>query len=431
MHKTPYKARFIANSSSCTTTKLSVLLTSCLTAVKEHVIRYCEKVFENTGKNLFWSIKNSNDVLKKLKSNNFQAFCLSTYDFSTLYTSLPHNLIREKLTSLIEKTFARENKTFIACNEYRAFFTDGSYDNYTLWTCQDLIEALTFLLDNIYVRFGTSIYKQVIGIPMGTNCAPLVADLFLYCYERDFMLSLSTEHHDDIITAFNNTSRYLDDLLNIDNNHFPSLVNKIYPHELQLNKANTSDKQANFLDLNLSIVNGYVTTKIYDKRDDFNFNIVNFPFLDGDVPRATSYGVYISQLVRFSRACNDVNDFNERNLCITEKLLKQGYRYHKLRKTFCKFYRRYPDLIQKYRCSLKSLLQQGISQPVFYGDLIYKLRKIKGNVNFSQLFVKTICRFKKKGYQHDILQRSAGLVINPSTVDYYAYLFGCTTVAGI
>ncbi len=122
MHKTPYKARFIANSSSCTTTKLSVLLTSCLTAVKEHVIRYCEKVFETTGKNLFWSIKNSNDVLKKLKSNNFQAFCLSTYDFSTLYTSLPHNLIRDKLTSLIGKTFARENKTFIACNEHRAFF---------------------------------------------------------------------------------------------------------------------------------------------------------------------------------------------------------------------------------------------------------------------------------------------------------------------
>jgi hypothetical protein len=184
MHKTPYKARFIANSSSCTTTKLSVLLTSCLTAIKEHVIRYCEKVFETTGKNLFWSIKNSNDVLKKLKSNNFQAFCLSTYDFSTLYTSLPHNLIRDKLTSLIEKTFARENKTFIACNEHRAFFTDGSYDNYTSWTCQDLIQALTFLLDNIYLRFGTSIYKQVIGIPMGTNCAPLVADLFLYCYER-------------------------------------------------------------------------------------------------------------------------------------------------------------------------------------------------------------------------------------------------------
>ena len=67
LHKKPYKARFIANSSSCTTTELSKLLTSCLTAVKNHVIRYCEKVYERSGKNLFWSIKNSGEVLNKLK----------------------------------------------------------------------------------------------------------------------------------------------------------------------------------------------------------------------------------------------------------------------------------------------------------------------------------------------------------------------------
>ncbi|MGH5019796.1 hypothetical protein ACRFGX_28735, partial [Klebsiella pneumoniae] len=193
----------------------------------------------------------------------------------------------------------------------------------------------------------------------------------------------------------------------------------------------SSKEQASFLDLNLSIENGIVTTKIYDKRDDFDFRIVNFPFLDGDVPRTTSYGVYISQLVRFSRACKHVEDFNERNLCITEKLLNQGYRYHKLRKTFCKFFRRYPDLSQKYNRSLKSLLQQGISQPVFYGDLIYKLKKIKSSVNFPTLFVRTIRKFKKKGYQEDILQRSAGLVIDPSTVNHFAYLFSCTTVTGI
>ena len=97
LHKTPYKARFIANSSSCTTTQLSKLLTSCLTAVKNHVIRYCEKVYERSGKNLFWSIKNSGEVLNKLKSRGFHATSLSTYDFSTLYTTLPHNLIKEKL----------------------------------------------------------------------------------------------------------------------------------------------------------------------------------------------------------------------------------------------------------------------------------------------------------------------------------------------
>ena len=93
LHKRPYKARFIANSSSYTATKLSKLLTSCLTAVKNHVIRYCEKVYERSGKNLFWSIKNSGEILIKLKSRGFRATSLSTYDFSTLYTTLPHNLI--------------------------------------------------------------------------------------------------------------------------------------------------------------------------------------------------------------------------------------------------------------------------------------------------------------------------------------------------
>ena len=113
---------------------------------------------------------------------------------------------------------------------------------------------------------------------MGTNCAPLVADLFLFCYERDFMLSLSDANQSEVIEAFNSTSRYLDDLLNIDNNLFDSMVNHIYPSELQLNKANVSDTEASFLDLHLSISDGFAKTNIFDKRDDFDFDIVNFHF---------------------------------------------------------------------------------------------------------------------------------------------------------
>ena len=156
---------------------------------------------------------------------------------------------------------------------------------------------------------------------MGTNCAPLVADLFLFCYERDFMKSLTKEKQYDLIDAFNSTSRYQDDLLNIDNIHFEHMVHRIYPAELQLNKANASDTEAAFLDLNLSIQNDIVYTKIYDKRDDFNFAIVNFPFLDGDVPQCPSYGVYISQLIRFARASSHVTDFNNRNKFLTAKFL--------------------------------------------------------------------------------------------------------------
>ena len=109
------------------------------------------------------------------------------------------------------------------------------------------------------------------------------------------------------------------------------MVNRIYPPELHLFKANTADTEAPFLDLHLSISNGFVSSKIYDKRDDFDFDIVNFPFLDGDVPYSTRYGVYISQLIRFA---SHVADFNARNKSLTAKLLQQGYRYHKLQKTF-------------------------------------------------------------------------------------------------
>ena len=145
---------------------------------------------------------------------------------------------------------------------------------YDLWSCQKVTDALIYLLDNIYIRFGSKLYRQNVGIPMGTNCAPLVADLFLFCYERDFMKSLTKEKRYDLIDAFNSTSRYLDDLLNIDNIHFEHMVHRIYPTELQLNKANASDTEAAFLDLNLSIHNDIFSTKIYDKRDDFDFDIL-------------------------------------------------------------------------------------------------------------------------------------------------------------
>ena len=113
---------------------------------------------------------------------------------------------------------------------------------------------------------------------------------------------------------------------------------------------------------------GSVYINIYDKWDDFDFDIVNFPFLDGDAPRRTSYGVYISQLIGFAKAWTQVTDFICRNKALAAKFLKQGYRYQKLRKAFSKFYRRHSGLVEKYNVSFKNLLQQGpLSEPEFYG----------------------------------------------------------------
>ena len=201
--------------------------------------------------------KNSGEVLSKLKSRGFRATSLSTYDFSTFYTTLPYYLIQEKLLDLIEQAFKmfyeNESTLYLACNDKKACFASTVHRGYKHWSCQNVCDALSYLLDNIYIIFGNKLYGHIVGIPMGTNCAPLVTDLFLFCYERGFMTFLSDDDQTDIIEAFNSTLRYLDDMLDIGKPYFEGMANQIYPPELQLNKANTSDTEAPVLDFYLSI----------------------------------------------------------------------------------------------------------------------------------------------------------------------------------
>ena len=211
-----------------------------------------------------------------------------------------------------------------------------------------MCEALIDLLDNIILDLALSYTEKIVGISMGTNCTNLVADLFLFYYERNFMTSLSD--------------------------------------------VKETDTETLFLDLHLSISNGFVSSKIYDRRDGFDFDIVNFPFLDGDVLRSTSYGVYISQLIRFARVSSHVANFNARRKSLTAKLLQQGYLYHKLRKTFSKVYRRHHELVSKFNVGLKTLLHQGLSESEFHGDLAYKFKIIVGRADFSDQFKKIIIR---------------------------------------
>ena len=139
------------------------------------------------------------------------------------------------------------------------------------------------------------VYQQIVGIPMGTNCAPLIADLFLYCYERDFMSDLQKSKRFDLIDMFNDTSRYLDDIFTIDNPEFEKHISDIYPAELQLNKANTSDKETSFLDLNIKVIGSDIHTSVYDKRDDFGFRLSLIPMLiTGTTPKTPIVRIYPS-----------------------------------------------------------------------------------------------------------------------------------------
>ena len=155
--------------------------------------------------------------------------------------------------------------------------------------------------------------------------------------------------------------------------------------------------------------------------------IVNFPWLSGGVPRLPSHGIYISQLVRFARCCTSVLDFHYKNLQITSKLLTQGYRHHKLRKTFGKFFRSYSELLSKFGdISFQEYLSKGISHPVFYGDLVYKLRRVKDTTNFFSSGSQIVKRLRQRQYDPVIIERTICLVLGPSTALYEPFLKHCT-----
>ena len=178
------------------------------------------------------------------------------------------------------------------------------------------------------------------------------------------MSNLHTSKRYDLIDVFNDAYRYFDDIFTIDNTELEKLIPDIYPTKLQLNEANTSDKETSFLDLNLKVIGSDVHTSVYNIRDDFGFSIVNFPLFSGDDPRLQSYGLYISKLVRFARCCTSISD---------SKILTQGNRYHMLRKTFGKFFRSYSDLLSKFcEISFQEHVTKRISHLVVYGDLVYK-----------------------------------------------------------
>jgi hypothetical protein len=149
------------------------------------------------------------------------------------------------------------------------------------------------LIDNIFVQFGGLVFQQTIGIPISTNCAPLLADLFLHSYKADFLQGIVKKKERTLAQSFNYSFRYIDDVLSLNNPRFGDYLHLIYPKELEIKDTTQTPKSASYLDLHLEIdAGGKLNTKLYDKRDDFNFPIVNFPFLCSNIPAAPAYGVY-------------------------------------------------------------------------------------------------------------------------------------------
>ena len=202
----------------------------------------------------------------------------------------------------------------------------------------------------------------MVGIPMGTNCARLLADLFLYSYENEFLDKLIKEGKRKLARKFNLSCCYIDDLISFNNKRFKEFISDIYPKELTISETTQSTSIASYLDLLfIRDKRNNIMTKLYDKRDAFDFHIVDFPFMSSNIPSAPAYGVYGSQLIRYARCCSNYSDFLLRHRVLVTRLLSQGYRVNCLSNTFRKICDRHTDLVGQCKKNVCQMFVDSIS----------------------------------------------------------------------
>ena len=324
------------------------MITYCLKLIQQTHTNYFTTISKTRGFNRMWIVNNSVEVLKKIEECNKRSVRnLRTFDFSTLYTSIPHNKLKERMAKVISQCFNVSGRQYIRIDNTSASWSRSRGGQHS-WNTTEFIDHVNYLIDNIYVVCGNCLFRQIIGIPMGTDCAPFLANLFLYSYECDWLLKKFEQKDLKLLNKFNYCFRYIDDLLCINNDQeMDKVTADIYPEELSLTSDNAT-LQSNYLDLDLEIRDGNIHTSLFDKRDAFDFKIVNFPDLSGNIPSKQSYGVFVSQLIRYARCCQDFTDFQQRTWTLTNRLVRQHFSKAQLKRTFMKFAESHYELLFKY-----------------------------------------------------------------------------------
>ena len=340
MHKIPVDSRFITSAKFSSLSELSAKVGMCLKGLlncSKHYSMYDSKYHKHL-KN-YYIIDNNTEVIKFLEnSNNLKDKhkSMATYDFKTLYTSIPHNLLKEKIKCFVERVFRRKGKKFIIPTKSGAYFTNKR--NTKGWDSSQLVNCINFIVDNSYVVFTNKIFRQIIGIPMGTNCAPYLANIFLHMFEIEFVDNLNANSKSKVSMLLNNIFRYQDDCLVLnDCKQFVRYLDSIYPEEMVLENTNVNHTESNYLDLNITLNNGKFSYKSYDKREDYAFEVIKYPDLSGNIPSGPAYGVFISQCKRFTEVNCTLENFITDIKSLQSRLVKQGFSSYKLQDRFKTF----------------------------------------------------------------------------------------------
>ena len=343
MHKIPSKARFIVAAPICSIKQLSKAVTTAFKIFFKMIERYNKISSFFSGVNTFWVIQNNVPVINSVNQLNKRSAAKSimAFDFSTLYTKIPHDKLIYVLNSLIDFCFKCHDCKCLAITRYGAKWTSDS-DIYDIWfDCTKMKAAVAYLLDNCFFKIGNKLFRQIIGIPMGSDPAPFFANLFLYFYESKWLKELKRI---DLSRArrFGNTFRFIDDLTAInDGGEFERCFRDIYPSELKLKKENVGSLDATFLDLELSITDRKFNIKLFDKRDAFPFIIVRMPFILSNMPSIIFYSSIGAEILRISRASNNVDHFISASQTLLRRMISQGAKHLRLVRVLKKTYGRH------------------------------------------------------------------------------------------
>ena len=358
MHYTPSRARFIVSSAKCSTKPISRVISNAFKLIFNQIQNFHDKSKFYKNYNRFWVINNSKPLIEKLEVINTRkkAKDISTFDFSTLYTKLPHNDLLRVLNIQIDFAFDGGTKNYLGYTDTKVFWKNKPSRKNTISRSQ-LKALVKHLITRTYFIVGNLIIRQSIGIPMGIDPAPFWANLYLYFYEHEFITNLMRT---DKIRArkFLNACRFIDDECNInDHGEFARSHGEIYPKELHL-KCEHQGLHATFLELDIQIVDEIFDYKLFDKRDDFPFSIVRMPDLSGNIPSFIFYGSIMSEFLRIARCTRLITNFIPRARSLCERMISQGGSKYLVLKQIRKAMSRHPEPFQKFSLSPTQIIKE-------------------------------------------------------------------------
>ena len=357
IHKNPSSCRFIIASKQCSTKPISKTVSSVFKLIFNQVEKFHKnaKFFSNYNK--FWVLQNSEPIIITLKNINRKkrAKSISTYDFSTLYTKLPHDKLISQLSKVIDLVYKAGDKKFIrVANNGHAFWAKTKKGVY--FSKAALKIAVSHLIENCYFTVGNIVMRQAIGIPMGIDPAPFWANLFLYTYEKEYISNLIPI---DPIKArhFHSTKRFIDDLCAInDGGEFGRIFKDIYPEELEL-KIEHSGQHASFLNLDITIEDSIFVYKLYDKRDTFPFHIVRMPQISSNIPQSIFYSALVGEFLRIARSTLRIHDFIPKAKELVERMRRQGAQIHFSKRSLRKVIINHSESFNQFLLSPDDLIQ--------------------------------------------------------------------------